>query len=194
MQNLVYGVTEQELRTWPMQQYLMKVPQREFENNVDQGFWMNLQGSLMACFGVGGFESEQGWGYAPENFPEVDKERNYRTNWDRAVIYMVPQLPFHHNRDAVLEIMIREEPRMIQMFRLQAQMRAEVMAEPGSEQLNEFQLQQKLAMKMQAHMMKNMPQMMPSTEQQKAIQLQMLGHMKRELANEPQLAKQAADL
>jgi hypothetical protein len=49
-------------------------------------------------------------------------------------------------------------------------------------------------MKMQAHMMKNMPQMMPSTEQQKAIQLQMLGHMKRELAAEPELAQQAGEL
>jgi hypothetical protein len=40
-------------------------------------------------------------------------------------------------------------------------------------------------MKMQAHMMKNMPNMpqnmsgAPSTEQQKMIQLQMLGHMKK---------------
>ena len=35
-------------------------------------------------------------------------------------------------------------------------------------------------MKMQAHMQRNMPQMMqPSAEQQKVIQLQMLGHMKR---------------
>jgi hypothetical protein len=50
-------VTEQELRTWPMQQYLLKVPQREFDNNVDQGFWMNLQNSLMACLGIPGFES-----------------------------------------------------------------------------------------------------------------------------------------
>jgi hypothetical protein len=38
------------------------------------------------------------------------------------------------------------------------------MAEAGADQLNEFQIQQKLAMKMQAHMMKNMPQMaMPTT-------------------------------
>jgi hypothetical protein len=52
--------------------------------------------------------------------------------------------------------------------------------------LNEFQLQQKLAMKMQAHVMKNMPQMMmgqPSTEQQRTIQLQMLAHMKKEFAS-----------
>jgi hypothetical protein len=54
------------------------------------------------------------------------------------------------------------------------------MAEAGSEQLNEFQVQQRMAMKMQAHMARNMPQMMmPSPDQQKAIQLQMLAHMKK---------------
>jgi len=52
--------------------------------------------------------------------------------------------------------------------------------------LNEFQIQQKVAMKMQTHMMKNMPQMMmqqPSPDQQRSIQLQMLTHMKKEFAN-----------
>ena len=69
---------------------------------------------------------------------------------------------------------------MIEMFRIQKQFRTEVMAEAGSITLNEFQLQQKIAMKMQAHMAKNMPQMMmPSPEQQKNIQLQMLAHMKK---------------
>lgn len=44
---------------------------------------------------------------------------------------------------------------------------------------------------MQAHMMKNMPQMMqPSPEQQRNIQLQMLTHMRREFAAEPDLAPQ----
>ena len=41
-----------------MQQHLQKIPQREFYNNVDQGFCLNLQGSLMACFGLKGYESE----------------------------------------------------------------------------------------------------------------------------------------
>ena len=48
-----------------------------------------------------------------------------------------------------------------------------------------------MAMKMQAHMMKNMPQMMqPSPEQQRVIQLQMLTHMKNEFSSEPDLAPQ----
>jgi len=48
-----------------------------------------------------------------------------------------------------------------------------------------------MAMKMQAHMMKNMPQMMqPSPEQQRTIQLQMLTHMKNEFSSEPDLFPQ----
>ena len=66
-----------------------------------------------------------------------------------------------------------------------------MLREAGEEKLNEFQLQQKMAMKMQAHMMKNMPQMMqPSPEQQRVIQLQMLTHMKNEFSAEPDLAPQ----
>ena len=66
------------------------------------------------------------------------------------------------------------------MFKLQKKFKDEVMSEPGADQLNQFQLQQKIAMKVQAHMMKSNPQMMqPSAEQQKSIQLQMLNHMKR---------------
>ena len=57
-------------------------------------------------------------------------------------------------------MMQRDEPRMIEMFKMQKKFKAEVLAEPGADQLNEFQIQQKLAMKMQAHMMKNNPQMM----------------------------------
>ena len=77
-------------------------------------------------------------------------------------------------------MMQKDEPRMIEMFKLQKKFKAEIMEEPGADQLNEFQMQQKLAMKMQAHMMKNNPQMMqPSADQQKSIQLQMLNHMKK---------------
>ena len=80
---------------------------------------------------------------------------------------------------------------MIEVFRLQKHIREEVLREAGEEKLNEFQLQQKMAMKMQAHMMKNMPQMMqPSPEQQRVIQLQMLTHMKNEFSAEPDLAPQ----
>lgn len=41
-------------------------------------------------------------------------------------------------------------------------------------------------MKMQAYMMKHMPQMMPSpsTEQQKTIQLKMIAHLKKEFGTD----------
>jgi len=48
---------------------------------------------------------------------------------------------------------------------------------------------------MQAHMSKNMPQMMqPSLEQQKTIQLQMLAHMKKEFASDEDLFGKVSDL
>ena len=53
--NLIYGVTEQELKMWPMMQYLQKIPERGFQNNMDQGFLLNFQGSLMALFGISGY-------------------------------------------------------------------------------------------------------------------------------------------
>jgi len=28
IQNIYYGITEQEMKTWPMQQYLLKIPNR----------------------------------------------------------------------------------------------------------------------------------------------------------------------
>lgn len=94
---------------------------------------------------------------------------------------MVPLLPCHKNRQQVTELLQREEPKMIEMFRLQQQFKEEVIKEANGEVLNEFQVQQRLAMKMQAHMMKNMPQMMmqPNPEQQRTIQLQMLTHMRK---------------
>lgn len=53
--NYCYGVTEQELKIWFMLQYLQRIPERTFCNNVNQGFWLNLAGSLMALLGIGGF-------------------------------------------------------------------------------------------------------------------------------------------
>jgi hypothetical protein len=56
-------------------------------------------------------------------------------------------------------------------------------------------MQQRMAVKMQAYMMRNMPQMMqPSPEQQRTIQLQMLAHMRNEFASEPDLAPQIDQL
>lgn len=191
----MYGVTEQELKMWPMLQYLQKIPERGFQNNVDQGFSLNLQSSLMALFGIKGYESEEGWAKPQLTFPLVDPKGTYKINWDKAVIYLVPQIPFHKNRAQILQMMQRDEPRMIEMFRLQAQFRKELMQEPGFEQLNEFQIQQKMAMKMQAHMMRSMPQMpMPTAEQQRNMQLQMLTHMKKEFASDPDLETKVVDL
>ena len=52
-------------------------------------------------------------------------------------------------------------------------------------------MHQRVAIKMQQHVIKNMPQMMqPSTDQQKTIQLQMLGHMRKEFESQPDLAEQ----
>jgi hypothetical protein len=54
-----------------------------------------------------------------------------------------------------------------------------------------------MALKMQAYMMRNNPQMMqmqPSVEQQRTIQLQMLAHMKNEFTAEPDLAPQIEQL
>jgi hypothetical protein len=181
---LIYGITEQELKMWTMQQYLQKIPERGFQNNVDQGFVLNLTSSLMSMLGIGGFESEEGWARAQLTLPQVNPKDSYRVNWAKAVIYLIPQMPFHKNRVQILQMMQRDEPKMIEMFRMQGKFRKEVMEEEGASQLNEFQIQQKVTMKMQAHMMKNMPQMpLPSPEQQKAIQLQMLAHMKREFAS-----------
>ena len=49
-------------------------------------------------------------------------------------------------------------------------------------------------MKMQGHMMKNMQQMPPSTEQQRTIQLQMLAHMKKQFKSEPDLQEKIVEL
>jgi hypothetical protein len=83
---------------------------------------------------------------------------------------------------------------MIEMFKLQAKLREEVIAESAGENLNEFQLQQRTAIKMQTHMMRMMPQAVPSPEQQRNIQLQMLAHMQKEFASEPDLAQQITGL
>jgi len=40
-------------------------------------------------------------------------------------------MPFHKNRHQILEMMQRDEPRMIEMFKLQKKFRAELMEEPG---------------------------------------------------------------
>lgn len=91
-----------------MLQYLQKIPEKGFQNNVNQGFSLNLQSSLMALFGIAGFESEQGWGTTQLAFPRVEERRQYKINWSRAVIYLIPQLPFHRSRAQIMEMMQRD--------------------------------------------------------------------------------------
>lgn len=89
---------------------------------------------------------------------------------------------------------------MIEAFRLKKKFREEVeeWAKTSGKVMNEFQVEQETMMRLQQHMMKNNPHPMmaqPSTEQQKAIQLQMLAHMKRELAApQPEFAKRIEEL
>lgn len=45
-----------------MLQYLQKIPEKGFCNNVDQGFWANIVGSFMSLVYIKGYESERGWG------------------------------------------------------------------------------------------------------------------------------------
>jgi len=85
-----------------MLQYLQKIPERTFSNNVNQGFCLNLTGSLMALLGISGFESDPSWSNPQLSFPAVDSSRSYLTNWDKALLYLVPQLPFHKNRAQII--------------------------------------------------------------------------------------------
>ena len=51
-QNIFYNVTEHELQTWMMQQYMMKLPIRQFSNNMNVGFSHNLTESVYAFLGI----------------------------------------------------------------------------------------------------------------------------------------------
>jgi hypothetical protein len=91
-----------------MQQYLIKVPEREFQNNVDQGCFQNLTNSLSAAFGIPGYESENHSLPNPLAFPPIDPNRTYRINWAKARYYLVPLLPCHKNRQQIQELLQRE--------------------------------------------------------------------------------------
>lgn len=61
-------------------------------------------------------------------------------------------------------MMKKDEPRMIEMFKLQKKFKEEVLKETEGQTLNEFQIQQRVGMKMQQYMMRNaqnMQNMMP---------------------------------
>ena len=119
-----------------MLQYLQKIPERGFSNNVDQGFMVNIAGSFMALFCIKGFQSEPGWSTPQLVLPQVQQGRSYEVNWEKAVIYLIPQIPFHKRRGQIMQMMQRDEPRMIEMFKLQKKFKEEVLAESGSGQLN----------------------------------------------------------
>ena len=178
---MYYGVTEQELKVWQTQQYLMKIPERRFQNNVDAGLIANMGGSLLAFLGMGGWESKQHSLRHALDFPPAEAGKKYWVNWDRAMFYVIPHLPQHEKREEFATMLARDEPQMIEMGRLQLKFREEVKREsPPGECLTEQLMHQRVAVKMQQHVMKNMPQMMqPNVQHQKAIQLQMLGHMRK---------------
>ena len=61
--------------------------------------------------------------------------------------------------------MKRDEPRMLEMYRLQKKFKEEVLKETEGQGLSDFQIQQRVALKMQQHMMRNAPNMMPQMAQ-----------------------------
>ena len=148
-----------------MLQYLNKFPNRQFENNMDNGFFHHFLESTYALFGTKGFESidnifpesssDQERGILNEeiknenllDFPEIDTTRKHVVNWDRAFIYLIPQMPNYKKRNEIIEKMKLEEPKMIENFRMLKKFKEEVERQnPG---LNEMQLQQRAMMKMQ---------------------------------------------
>ena len=84
-----------------MQQYLLKVPEREFQNNVGQGFLNNLINSISAALGIPGFESQKHELPSVLAFPSINPEKTYRINWAKAYIYLAPLLPTHKNRQQI---------------------------------------------------------------------------------------------
>ena len=123
MQNIYYGITQQELRVWQMQQYLLKIPERQFQNNVDAGLWANLVGSIMACLGIGGWESNSHSLRHDLDFPSVEAGKTHYINWDKALFYLIPHIPHHQNRDFFITMLKRDEPQMIEMGKLQLRFR-----------------------------------------------------------------------
>ena len=116
--------------------------------------------------------------------------KKYYVNWAKAFIYLVPQMPNHPRRSEMIEMMRNDEPRMIQNFRMRKKFKQEAQeANPG---IGEMQIQQIAMMKMQEHMMKNgnamqMNPFKPPPEQQKAMMLQMLGHLKQQFRGDAEL-------
>ena len=85
-----------------MQQYLLKIPSREFENNVDQGPLFNFLSILYSAFGLNGYENEYHALPSPMAFPQTNPDDKYIINWARARYYLIPQLPMHKNRGQII--------------------------------------------------------------------------------------------
>lgn len=69
------------------------------------------------------------------------------------------------------------------------------MSETANEHITPAQFQQRMAAKMQAHMMKMMPQVPQTlTTQQRFMNLQILGNLKKEFSSEPGLLEQITQL
>lgn len=144
-------------------------------NNCNQGFVRNLINSIMALLGIGGYESENQQMANPLQFAPIDPNKSYYINWARAVFYLIPQMPTHKNRQRVQEILQREQPRIIEMHKLQQQFREEVLKESGQQKISHAEFKQRVAFKMQAYMMKGTPQITEALSvEEQARQLQIL--------------------
>ena len=114
---------------------------------------------------------------------------------------MVPQIPNHPMRDFLIETMKREEPKMIQTYKLGMKFKQEVIAENKGVTLTDQQISQQVMMRMQQHMMKNAPKGMfrhpmpgqgnnpekePTKEERKAVMMQILTHLAKDIANFPE--------
>lgn len=161
-----YGITHEELKSWNSCQYLLKIPMRQFQNNVNNGFSHNLKEVIYSGFGIKATEQEmiikpsdidnvEGELNAEiDTFKKLNQEKKYIVNWNLAYFYMLPQMPNHPMRDFLIDTMKREEPRMIETYRLGMKFKQEIIAENKGVALTEQEVSQKVMMRMQAHMMK----------------------------------------
>ena len=67
----------------------------------------------MACLGMGGWESRKHSLRHELDFPNVDTSQRIIVNWDKAMFYLIPHIPYHNNRQQVLEMLQRDEGKMI---------------------------------------------------------------------------------
>lgn len=115
-----------------MLQYMMSIPQREFLNPCATGLLHNLTEDIYATLGIHASEAQL-YSNFPDNderekqllneeignsnealqFPEFKEGPKYLVNWDRAYIYILPQMLNHPKRREIWAMMKLDEPRMI---------------------------------------------------------------------------------